>query len=133
MCYSRNLISGAFIYYVTAGLFHFHVYVLDRDGVFRSGQRRRPTWETIKDQIWLAQRSMFCYVALPVFSDWLIEGGYTYTYYSVSEIGGFGWWLFLTLVYFGTVEVGIYWMHRTLHTNKWLYKNLTGFFRPART
>lgn len=124
MCYLRNLLSGVVIYYATAGAFHVVVYVIDSEGLFRTGKRRRPTRETIKDQIWLAQRSMFLYVALPVFSDWLIEGGYTYCYYSMEEIGGFGWWLVFTLIYFATVEVGIYWMHRTLHTNKWLYRNV---------
>jgi lathosterol oxidase len=32
----------------------------------------------------------------------------------------------LTAVYLAAVEVGIYWMHRTLHTNKFLYKHVHG-------
>lgn len=124
LCYLRNLASGVVIYYGTAGAFHYINYVVDKEGLFRTGKRRRPTWETISEQIWLAQRSMFCYVALPVFSDWLIEEGYTFCYYSMDEIGGFTSYLLLTVIYFCLVEIGIYWMHRTLHTNKWLYKHI---------
>ena len=28
------------------------------------------------------------------------------------------------IIYFTLVEIGIYWMHRTLHTNKWMYKHI---------
>ena len=124
LCYLRNFLSGMIIYYVTAGTFHYMNYVLDKEGIFKSGKRRRPSGETIRNQIWLAQRSMFLYVALPVFSDYLIEEGYTFCYYSFDEIGGFVNYLILTFVYFTLVEIGIYWMHRTLHTNKWLYRNI---------
>ena len=60
----------------------------------------------------LAQTSLFLYVALPVFSDWLIEEGFTMCYYDISEIGGFPTYLAMTLFYFTCVEIGIYWMHR---------------------
>ena len=40
----------------------------------------------------------------------------------MSQVGGWGTYLIYTLVYFMLVEIGIYWMHRTLHTNKFLYK-----------
>ncbi|GMI08950.1 hypothetical protein TrLO_g4723 [Triparma laevis f. longispina] len=123
LCYIRNFVSGCIIYYVTAGIFHYRNYVLDKEKLFvGGGKRKKPSSEVILHQIKLAQSSLFLYVALPVFSDWLIEEGYTYCYYDVREVGGWGAWLGLTLIYFACVEIGIYWMHRTLHENKFLYK-----------
>ena len=126
LCYLRNLLSGMAIYYCTAGLFHYRNYVVDSGNVFGEGRRKRPSWDTIKDQIWLSQRSIFMYVALPVLSDWLIEEGYTLCYWSSSEVGGSLPYLLLTILYFCLVEIGIYWMHRTLHENKWLFRNVHG-------
>ena len=40
-------------------------------------------------------------------------------YWSVEEVGGWANYLGLTLLYLSMVEMGVYWMHRTLHTNKW--------------
>ena len=126
LCYCRNLFGGMLIYYITAGAFHYVNYVRDAAKLFvtNGGPRPRPTRATIVDQIVLAQSSLFLYVALPVFSDWLIESGYTASYYSIGEIGGWLPYLAYTLFYFCLVEIGIYWMHRTLHTNKWLYNNV---------
>jgi hypothetical protein len=44
-------------------------------------QQLLPTWTTMIDQIQLAQGSIFMYAGLPVFSEWLIEEGYTRVYY----------------------------------------------------
>jgi sterol desaturase/sphingolipid hydroxylase (fatty acid hydroxylase superfamily) len=45
-----------------------------------------------------------------------------YIYNSIADIGGWPQYIALTLAYLTLVEIGIYWMHRTLHTNKFLYK-----------
>ncbi len=124
LCYIRNFISGCLIYYCTAGAFHYVNYVVDKPGHFKDGKRKVPTSDVIWDQIRLAQSSLLLYSSLPVFSDWLIEEGFTRTYYDVSEIGGFVPYLAATAAYFCLVEIGIYWMHRTLHTNKFLYKHV---------
>jgi len=56
------------------------------------------------------------------FSGFLIENKLTKTYFYIDEIGGWGMYFFYLFVYMVFVEIGIYWMHRTLHTNKLLYK-----------
>ena len=102
-------------------------------------RRIKPGAAIMWDQIKLAQASMFIYTMLPVLDEYLIEANYTAAYYTVHEIGGGGdggdgssssyyyCWarhIFWLVVYMAAVEIGIYWMHRTLHTNKWLYKHV---------
>ncbi|CAN0172288.1 unnamed protein product, partial [Scytosiphon promiscuus] len=43
-------------------------------------------------------------------------------YFRLSDVGGVVGYILYTAAYLAVVEVGIYWMHRTLHTNKFLYK-----------
>lgn len=103
--------------------FSYYNYVHPRSKeIFKD--REMPGKAIIWDQIKLAQQSLFIYVMLPVLADFLIEEGFTQAYYSLSDVGGLVPYLFLTVLYFMMVEIGIYWMHRTLHTNKWLFKNL---------
>lgn len=74
------------------------------------------------DQMKLAQASLFIYVMLPGISEYMIEEGWTKCVYTIEEMGGFGMYLLKMVFYFALVEIGIYWMHRTLHENKTLYK-----------
>jgi lathosterol oxidase len=125
MCYCRNFVAGGLIYYLTAFAFYYYSNIHSRsDKIFEN--RTRPSRAIIIDQIMLAQASLFVYVGLPVFTDYVIEEGYTQAYYEIKDIGGMVFYLPLTLFYFACVEVGIYWMHRTLHTNKTLYKYIHG-------
>ena len=120
-CYIRNFIAGSIIYYSVALFFSYRNYIHPRSiEIFKD--RERPSLATIRNQICLAQSSLFIYVMLPVLSDYLMEEGYTQAYYSLADVGGFFPYLAMTLVYFVLVEISIYWMHRTLHTNKFCYK-----------
>lgn len=125
LCYLRNLLGGILVYYGVALLFHYFCYVhpISRS-TFEDRNRPRPTAETIWDQIKLAQTSMIIYVALPVIDEFIVEQGWTRVYHTVHEIGGWPWYMASMVFYFSLVEIGIYWMHRTLHTNKWLYKHV---------
>eukprot|EP00545_Synedropsis_sp_CCMP1620_P009534 CAMPEP_0119003328 /NCGR_PEP_ID=MMETSP1176-20130426/497_1 /TAXON_ID=265551 /ORGANISM="Synedropsis recta cf, Strain CCMP1620" /LENGTH=378 /DNA_ID=CAMNT_0006954919 /DNA_START=55 /DNA_END=1191 /DNA_ORIENTATION=+ len=123
LCYLRNFLGGILVYYGTASLFHYHIYIHPRSAqIFRN--RPRPTWDTIWDQIKLSQASISMYTLLPVIDEWIIEQGFSQVYYTVDQIGGFVPYAFYTILYFALVEIGVYWMHRTLHTNKWLYKHV---------
>lgn len=123
MCYLRNFIGAMIVYYGTGGLFHYFCYRSRMsDEIF--AKRTRPTPSVMWDQIRLAQLSMILYVLLPCFDEWLIESGYTKVYYTVADIGGWRYYMAYMAAYFTLVEIGIYWMHRTLHTNKWLYKHV---------
>jgi len=123
LCYLRNLLAGILVYYGTAGAFHYFIYV-HSSSVKRFENRKRPTWSTIRHQIILSQKSMFFYVMLPVVDEWLFETFPTPLYYTVQEIGGIVPYTVLLVLYMALVEVGIYWMHRILHTNKFLYKHV---------
>jgi Delta7-sterol 5-desaturase len=124
LTYLRDLLAGSVLYYVTAGLWHAYIYGLYGDYFFTQQGFEKPSGATIRDQVQLAQASMFLYAALPVFSEWLIESGWTLCYFHVAEVGGWAQYAVFTLLYLALVEVGIYWMHRTLHENKWLYKHV---------
>ncbi|CAM9233390.1 unnamed protein product [Discosporangium mesarthrocarpum] len=120
LTYIRNFLGGSLLYYVTASIWHWVIYVLMADTLFPSGVM--PTKETIVDQIMLAQLSTTVYAGLPVLGEFFIEEGYTMCYFYISDIGGWPYYFLFTAVYLTLVEIGVYWMHRTLHTNKFLYK-----------
>jgi Delta7-sterol 5-desaturase len=123
--YLRNFLAGMVVYYGTAGIFHYFCYVHPSTStVFRDGRRPYPSRTIMWNQVQLAQGSLFLYTLLPVLDDYLIEQNITQMYYTVQEVGGYGWYVVTMLIYFALVEIGIYWMHRTLHTNKTLYKHI---------
>jgi Delta7-sterol 5-desaturase len=123
--YLRNFLAGMVVYYGTAGIFHYFCYVhTSTSTVFRDGRRPYPSRAIMWNQVQLAQGSLFLYTLLPVLDDYLIEQNITQMYYTVQEVGGYGQYVVIMLIYFALVEVGIYWMHRTLHTNKTLYKHI---------
>jgi lathosterol oxidase len=125
-CYIRDLVMGTIVYWMTAGVWSFFEFVVFKDKLFTRKDRSLPTWDTFYDQMLLAQSSLLVYAALPVFSEFLIESGITHAYFYVSDVGGWGYYFLYFFLYLTFVEVGIYWMHRTLHTNKFLYKYVHG-------
>lgn len=125
-CYLRDLIGGTFVYWITAGVWHVAIYYVFVDKFFHSKGRPLPTTDTLIDQMSLAQASLFVYAGLPILSEYLIESGVTHTYFYIQDIGGWGWYTAFLLLYITLVEIGVYWMHRTLHTNKFLYKYVHG-------
>lgn len=62
------------------------------------------------------------YVMMPTISEWLSERGLTKAYLYPSDVGGMGITLFYGALYLFGVEWGIYWIHRYLHENTFLYK-----------
>jgi len=132
LCYLRNIVAALAIYYGSAAFFHYQCYIHPRSKLLFQN-RDRPSTAIIMDQIWLAQRSMFFYVMLPVFSDYIIEEGWTQVYYTLEDIGGVMPYISWLFVYLALVEIGIYWMHRTLHTNKFLYKHVHALHHKYKT
>lgn len=120
--YIRDLVLGMVVYYSVASLWHVWLYKWRGKEIFDDQGRERPSWPTIWDQIQLAQCSIFLYALLPVLSTYLVEKGYTKSYFYLDEIGGIVPYLGYLVVYIVFVEVCIYWIHRQLHTDKFLYK-----------
>lgn len=120
--YIRNLVGGTMLYYIAGGLWHLYIYYVKGEECFTRRGRVMPNSETIADQILLSQASMFLYVTLPVFVEWMIENGYTRCFYYAEEVGGWKMYALYTAVYLFFVEIGVYWMHRELHEQKFLYK-----------
>lgn len=124
LCYLRDLVLGTLVYWGTAGAWHIYIYRINGDRLFTQKGRNFPTGATIRGQMQLAQSSLLLYAALPIMSEFLIESGYTRVYFYVDEVGGWVPYVGYLLLYIAAVEVGIYWMHRTLHENKFLYLNV---------
>jgi len=125
-CYLRDLVMGTMVYWITAGIWHIFIYHIFREQIFTKKGRPLPTTAIILDQISVAQSSLFVYAGLPVISEFLIESKYTLAYFHIQDIGGWGFYALYTLLYIVFVEIGVYWAHRTLHTNKFLYKYVHG-------
>lgn len=124
VCYCRDWIAGTCVYWITGSIWHFFIYSMYGYEIFTQQGRPFPTWETLKHQMKLAQLSIFIYAALPVLSEFIIESGYTKTYFYISDIGGWQNYFLGLFAYVCCFEMGIYWMHRKLHTVKFLYKYL---------
>lgn len=125
-CYLRDLIMGTMVYWLTAGIWHLFEYVIFRKQLWTDKGRPLPSTETIVDQMCLAQSSLFMYAALPILSEFFIESGITRTYFYISDIGGWTNYFIYFFLYLVFVEIGVYWAHRTLHENKFLYKYVHG-------
>lgn len=122
--YVRNLLAGLVVYYGTAGVFHYFCYIHPSTSQVYA-HRPRPTSAVIWSQIRMAQASLFVYMWFPVVDDWIVEHStWTRAYYTIQDMGGWSHHCCAMAVYFGLVEIGVYWVHRTLHTNKWLYRHL---------
>uniref|UniRef100_A0A7S2UWH0 Fatty acid hydroxylase domain-containing protein n=1 Tax=Fibrocapsa japonica TaxID=94617 RepID=A0A7S2UWH0_9STRA len=121
--YVRDLVAGFIVYYAVNLPWHWYIYIRHGNHFFPE-EGSQPKWEVIWDQMLLAQCSLFVYAMLPVTSQLLIEYGYTRVYYSMSDVGGWQWYAAYMAAYLLFVEFGIYWVHRTLHTNKFLYKHV---------
>ena len=124
--YLRDFILGTFVYWATAGIWHLVIYRILGGTLFTSKKRAFPSFETILDQMCLAQSSLVVYAGLPVLSELMIENKITRVYFYIDEVGGWGPYFLYFFMYIALVEIGIYWMHRTLHTNKFLYKYVHG-------
>jgi lathosterol oxidase len=124
--YMRDFIGGTCVYWITATIWHIVIYKVLVKQLFHDKGRALPTTAIMIDSIMLAQSSLFVYAGLPIISEWLIENGLTHTYFYLSDIGGLPYYLLFLVIYICLVEIGIYWVHRTEHTNKFLYKYVHG-------
>lgn len=132
-CYMRDLVMGTMVYWLTAGIWSFFEFFVFREKLFTNKGRQFPTWDCMVDQICLAQSSLLIYAGLPVISEFLIESGVTHAYFYVSDVGGWPYYFLYFFIYLAIVEVGVYWVHRTLHTNKFLYKYVHGLHHKYNT
>ena len=121
-CYIRDLVAGTGVYWGTAGIWHIVIYNIYGKQLFTDKGRPFPAPEVLRDQMALAQSSLLVYAGLPVLSEYLIENKMTKVYFYIEEVGGWGMYFLYLALYVICFEVGIYWMHRTLHENKTLYK-----------
>jgi Delta7-sterol 5-desaturase len=82
-----------------------------------------PTREMLWDHLVHGQSALFSYALLPMFSSFLSERKLNLTYGRVSDVGWPTYCLY-TFVYFWLVEFAVYFVHRNLHTVKFLYNHV---------
>lgn len=116
--YLRTLLAGSGLYWSTSLAWSLYIH-------FRVDKTYFTTrWPSIQHQIVLSQLGMFVYAMLPPLSEVLVETGWTKCYMFPSYVGGWGPLVLYQCLYLALVEVGVYWMHRSLHTNKFLFNHV---------
>ena len=70
-----------------------------------------------------SMRSLPWFAALPTFSEYAVENGWTMCFSRISEVGWFAYLVYI-MAYIVFVEFVTYWIHRKLHDIKPLYKYL---------
>jgi lathosterol oxidase len=124
--YVRDFIGGTLLYWIGNTIWHICIYHIWVDALFTKKNKQLPKSDVIIDQMLLSQSAIIIYAGLPVVSELLIENNLTQTYFYIDQIGGWPYYFLFLAVYYTFVEIGIYWVHRTLHTNKFLYKYIHG-------
>lgn len=122
-CYIRNLVGAVILYFIMGAASTYIVRYSDQIlgmAPFKDARVKKEGFE--RDQMSLALTSVLMYAMLPVLDEWLIESGYTKAYMSVADVGGWLNYGFYTILYLMLVEVGIYWMHRQLHSVPLFFK-----------
>ncbi|XP_030536794.1 delta(7)-sterol-C5(6)-desaturase-like [Rhodamnia argentea] len=117
----RNYIGGTLVYFLSGFLWCFYIYYLKRNVYVPTDEI--PTKKAMLLQIYVAMKAMPWYCALPTFSEYMVENGWTKCYSRVSDVGWLAYIVYMS-IYLVLVEFGIYWMHRELHDIKPLYKYL---------
>jgi lathosterol oxidase len=115
----RNYVAGCLLYFLSGGLWSLYVYTWKGDVFFPTGGM--PEKEAMLLQIWVSMKAMPIYTGLPAVSEYMIEKGWTKAFPRIDNVG---WptYVCLLVTYLALVEFGIYWMHRSLHDIKPLYK-----------
>ena len=105
----RNFLAGTVLYQVVGLLWCLVIYGCGRHRFF--GNRGIPSIEDMWKQMWASQKALVFYTLMPTLSEWAVENGYTFSYYS---IGQYGWPMYLLFhfIYLAFVEFCIYWIHR---------------------
>lgn len=117
LTYVRNCLAGNFFYYLTNSIFFYFVYYREP-----TSNHKRPSPSIILEQMILSSVGLAFYALLPCLVEFMIEQGWTRVYYTVEEIGGWVPCFVNFVLYLSLVEIGVYWVHRTSHTNKFIYR-----------
>eukprot|EP00261_Vitis_vinifera_P009792 XP_002279602.3 PREDICTED: delta(7)-sterol-C5(6)-desaturase [Vitis vinifera] len=117
----RNYVAGVLVYSITGFLWCFYIYYLKRDVYIRGDAI--PSMKTMVLHVKASMRSLPWFAALPTFSEYAVENGWTKCFSRISEVGWFAYLVYI-MAYIVFVEFVTYWIHRKLHDIKPLYKYL---------
>mmetsp|Transcript_18698 Transcript_18698/g.33360 ORF Transcript_18698/g.33360 Transcript_18698/m.33360 type:complete len:352 (-) Transcript_18698:116-1171(-) len=115
----RNLVVAVVIYLGLGAVWAYYVYGVFGKELFGSAM---PGFADMAEQIKVSMLALPLYSALPAVSEWMMEQGWTKAYPRVGEYG-LPTFVAQFVIYIAGVELGVYWMHRSLHFGL-LYRTL---------
>ncbi|KAM4123792.1 hypothetical protein ACB094_01G183100 [Castanea mollissima] len=83
----RNCIGGTLIYFLSASLWCFYIYYLNRNLYFPTDAI--PSNKAMLLQIYVAMKAMPWYCALPTLSEYMVENGWTRCFSRISDVWPF--------------------------------------------
>jgi len=115
----RNLVLAVAIYLGLGALWAYYIYGVFGRELFGDAM---PGAADMAEQIKVSMAALPLYSLLPALSEWMMEQGWTKAY---PRVGEYGLPAFAAqfVVYMAGVELGVYWMHRSLHSG-WAYRYL---------
>uniref|UniRef100_A0A061QZY9 Lathosterol oxidase n=1 Tax=Tetraselmis sp. GSL018 TaxID=582737 RepID=A0A061QZY9_9CHLO len=115
----RNFVCAVALYLGLGTLWAYYIYVVFGAELF--GSKKPGFWDML-EQIKVSMAALPLYSMLPALSEWMVEQGWTKAY---PRLGEYGLTIYALqfIVYIAGVELGVYWMHRSLHYGP-LYKHL---------
>lgn len=107
----RNLVFAVVIYLGLGSIWAYYIYAVFGKELFGT---RMPGISDMLEQIKVSMAALPLYSMLPAFSEYMMEQGWTKAY---PRLGEYGIVLYTVqfVVYIAGVELGVYWMHRSLH------------------
>lgn len=109
------------LYFGLGSLWCYYVYYCYGTVLYPPGEI--PSGIAILEQMGVAFLGMPIYAALPAFTEFICEQGWTLAYARVSDVGLPRYLLYFAL-YMASVEFFVYWQHRLLHDIRPGYKIL---------
>lgn len=108
----RNCSFSVLVYFGLNFTWAFYIYECFGPNLFP--KQNMPSWNDMREQMWVASWSLPVYALLPTLTEEAAERGWTLTYGRVSDVG-LPTYIALFVLYMCFVEFGVYWMHRGLH------------------
>ncbi|XP_010463674.1 PREDICTED: putative Delta(7)-sterol-C5(6)-desaturase 2 [Camelina sativa] len=117
----RNYLAANMLYFISGFLWCFYIYYVKLNVYVP--KESIPTRKTMIKHISVAMKAMPWQSLLPTVTEYMVEHGWTLCYSTVDHFNWFLCFLYIAL-YLALVEFGVYFIHKELHDNKFLYKHL---------
>jgi len=108
----RCWVMASLLYFGLGSLWSYYCYFCYGEKLYPAGEI--PTFVACVEQMTVAFLGMPLYAALPTFTEFICEQGWTMSYARISDVGLPRYCLYFAM-YMTSVEFFVYWQHRILH------------------